>query len=272
MADAVLSARRNRAASRSGRGARMNPAILGAIVVLVVLIGAELLFQLVLKDRFTVKRVSVESELIIPNERLLEIAGISGAEHFFSLDIGAIQANLEAYPLIRAALVEKAFPDTVRISLTARKPLAVSFVRIDGRSVPVMFDEEGVIFQVGGAPADWDLPVISGLQLQSVRPGVVLPPMLHGFLADLRALQLASPTLFRQFSEYRIVRRGDHDFDVLVYPVGHPVPVRIGSAIDERLSKYIVMVLDVLQREGRLAAIAELDFRAGEVVYRLRGE
>ena len=271
MADAVLGARRvhGRARSRSHRK-RFHPLLIGAAVVLVTLGAAEALFHVLLKDSLVIQTVAVESELSFTTAELLQIAGIGESEYFFALDTEVIRRNLEQYPAVRSATVHKAFPDTLRISLEARKPLAVSFATVGGVNVPVVFDEHGVVFEVGTAVSGWDLPVVSGLQLESVRPGVQLPALLHGFLADLKQLQLGSPALFRQISEYRIVRRGEQDFEVVLYPVSYPVPVRIGTTLDETLFKYIVMVLDVFQREGKLSALAELDFRAGEVVYRLR--
>ncbi len=265
MADAVLGARRAR-----GRRRVLHPVMIGGITVLLLLVAAELLFQLLLRDVLVIRRVAVESELGFSSAELLQIAGIGESEYFFGLDTELVRRNLEQHPLVREAHVQKSFPDTLSIALEARKPLAVAFATVGGALPPVVFDEEGVVFQVGTDLSDWDLPIVSGLQLESVRPGVQLPAMLHDFLADLKSLQLAAPTLFRQISEYRIVRRGQQDFEVLLYPVSYPVPVRIGPTLDETLFKYIVMVLDVFQREGRLSALAELDFRAGEVVYRLR--
>ncbi|TVQ39987.1 MAG: FtsQ-type POTRA domain-containing protein [Spirochaetaceae bacterium] len=275
MADAVLGTRRSHRRGRSTRSRRTRslrgrPLLTGVVVVLGTLLVGELLFHMVLRDRMVIRRIAVESNLNFSSSELLEIAGIGTTEYFFGLDTEFVRRNLEQYPAVRAATVKRVFPDTLRITLEARKPLAVTFARVDGRSVPVVFDEHGVVFQVGSSVNDWDLPVVAGLQLESVRPGVQLPPMLHGFLADLKQLQLASPALFRQISEYRIVRRGEQEFEVVLYPVSYPVPVRVGVGLDETLFKYIVMVLDVFQREGKLSSLAELDFRAGEVVYRLR--
>jgi cell division protein FtsQ len=94
--------------------------------------------------------------------------------------------------------------------------------------------------------------------------------MLHEFLADVQQLKMDHPVLYDQISEYRIVRTGDHSFEVVLYPVNYGTPVRIGSEVDGSLCTYIIMVLDAFERDGRLDEIAELDFRTGEVVYRTK--
>ncbi|MFW5742866.1 MAG: hypothetical protein ACOC2D_06265, partial [Spirochaetota bacterium] len=55
-----------------------------------------------------------------------------------------------------------------------------------------------------------------------------------------------------------------------LYPMHYALPVRIGTSIDEDMIQYVMMMLDVLHREGRLSSLVELDFRNGEGVLRTR--
>jgi hypothetical protein len=59
------------------------------------------------------------------------------------------------------------------------------------------------------------------------------------------------------------------DFELLLYLTNSAVPVRVSAGIDESLLKYTLMVLDLLSKQGVLKDIQELDFRSGDVVYRL---
>jgi len=75
-------------------------------------------------------------------------------------------------------------------------------------------------------------------------------------------------------SEVRILPRNpaatdSASFDMLLYLTNSPVPVRARGAIDESLLKYTLMVLDLLSKQGIVKDIQELDFRSGDVVYRL---
>ena len=204
------------------------------------------------------------------DRELLQLAGLEQAPAYFSVDTTAVARSLEDHPSVRAATVEKVFPNRLQISITGRKPLLLTLASTSGGTRPVAVDSDGVVFELRGELASWDLPVVSGIRFEGFRPGVQLPAMLHEFLADVQQLKLDHPVLYDQVSEYRIVRTGDHSFEVVLYPVNYGTPVRIGDEVDGSLCKYIIMVLDAFERDGRLEDIEELDFRSGEIVYRTK--
>src|SRR5208282_1663458 len=120
-----------------------------------------------------------------------------------------------------------------------------------------------------------DLPVISGLDLGETGLGAQLPHAYASLFADLKGLRERAPSLYRLVSEVRILPSGDSAssdsarYDMLLYLTNSPVPVRARGAIDESLLKYTLMVLDLLSKQGIVKDIQELDFRSGDVVYRL---
>ena len=59
-------------------------------------------------------------------------------------------------------------------------------------------------------------------------------------------------------------------YDLLIYLTTSPVPVLASGTIDESLLRYSLMVLDLLSNQGVLKNIQELDFRGGDVVYRMK--
>jgi hypothetical protein len=212
----------------------------------------------------------VDSEVPFADEELLALAGIDRAPAYFSVDSARVQQNLETHPSVRSATVEKVFPNRLEISIAGRKPLLLTLAGGDDGTVPVAIDEEGIVFELERNLAALDLPIVSGIRFEGFTPGVQLPGMLHEFLGDVQQLKLDHPVLFDQISEYRIVRTGEQSFDVVLYPVGYNTPVRVGSEVDGSLCKYIIMVLDAFEREGRLAEIEELDFRGDEIVFRTK--
>jgi hypothetical protein len=64
--------------------------------------------------------------------------------------------------------------------------------------------------------------------------------------------------------------QGPGSFDMLLYLTCSPVPIRARGAIDETLLRSTLMVLDLLSRQGVVKNIQELDFRSGDVVYKVR--
>ena len=119
-------------------------------------------------------------------------------------------------------------------------------------------------------------PLLLGLATQLLQllchaeVGLELPTILVGFLESLRDLKANAPELHSLFSEYRVVRRNDYVYEVVLYPMHYSVPVRIGARVDPGMLQYALMMLDMLEREGKLAGAVELDFRSGEGVLRMR--
>ena len=238
-----------------------------AIIVLSGFVLVELVFQLLIAPNLRIEHVQVESDFPISDQELLAIAGIRGKEYYFSVRCDAVEANLASYPVVREVEVEKVFPDTLKIVLRQRKALALAFSYTEEKMVPVVFDAEGVIFQVGRSVSEWDLPVVSGLRFNPIL-GIELPSRLKPFLEEMEFLRENAPELFGLISEIKIYSTNDVDFELVLYPIGYDTRISLGEGIDEQSIKYALMVLDVMEEQGM--QVEELDFRTGDVVYRLK--
>lgn len=275
MAD-VLAGRHYEAQAAPRRRPRSLQRVLVAlIVVLTLALVAEVIYHAVVAPRLTVKFIDVVNELSMSDDELLGLAGIGLGTAFFKVNESAIVERIKRHPSVRDAYVERIFPDTIRMGVTARTPLGVALATTSTGVSPLVFDEEGVVFAVGLADVavtktvtegSAALPVVSGLRFADARPGLELPQLMVKFLHDLRQLKDESPALFDLFSEYRIVRKNDFAYEVVLYPMHFSVPVRIGTSINSDMVQYIMMMLDMLRREGRLESVSELDFRTGEGV------
>jgi hypothetical protein len=161
----------------------------------------------------------------------------------------------------------------LRIRLEARKPLAALLASDSlGRALPLAVDREGIVFQVGRELTVWDLPLLSGVQFAEVRTGLSLPASLRPFLQDLERLAGEEPALSRLISEIRLVPvRGDR-YELELFPVSHPVRLRLGERLAPETLRSALIVLDLLNRQGLSGRVRELDLRTGEVVYRVDGK
>jgi len=245
------------------------------LIVLVAILAAalvlELVYHLVIAPRLTITNVTVNNSTPIPDAELLAAAGISAGMMYFSIDTAQLESRIEAIPVVREALVELSFPNRLTVTAYQREPLAWSIVPTGSGARTVVFDDEGVVFRTDVSDSDGWMPVISGLRFPAASVGLVLPELLSGFLHSLRALKAEAPELFGLISEYRVVRKNDGAYDVVLYPMHFDVPVRIGRTIDAGMLQYVVMTLEMLKREGRLEGVAEIDFRSGEGVLRPEG-
>ena len=128
------------------------------LIALTAACGLILLARFVGEPLMTIRHVTVHSDVPLADDQVLVLSGIQGGEHWYTVSASAIQKRLEASPLVRRALVERVFPDTVRLTLWGRQPAALVLAAADGRSLPVLVDEDGVVFKVGTSSADLDLP------------------------------------------------------------------------------------------------------------------
>lgn len=271
MADVLAGENYVRREQRPERTRATQRVLVVVIVLLSLVLAGELVYHLLIAPRLAIEEIRIESDLPMSDEELLAAAGVRIGIPYFAVDAAAVEANIERFPVVRDAQVDVTFPNRLTISAVRRRPLATALAETADGTVALVFDEEGVVFRVGLGEVAEELPVVSGLRFESVEPGLELPALVVEFLAQLRRIRMQSPELYRLFSEYRIVRKNDYAYEVVLYPMHYPLPVRIGTSIDEDMIQYVMMMLDVLYREGRLSSLSELDFRNGEGVLRPHG-
>jgi len=231
------------------------------------IVAALAVFQYGIAPKVLIQHYTIESDIGASQAAILSAAGLEGKQYYFKLSTQQIAARLNAWAPVKHATVQKVFPHGLKISLVGRKPVAMAMADVKGHEVPVAFDEDGVVFESGDAIAALDLPVFSGITFRDFSLGVRLPPMLIDFIREVNQLKLSSPGLYDLISEYRIIPRSDHEFDVMVYPVHHHVAIEIGPHIDRTLCMYILRVLDVMDHDGSISKVKEIDFRTSDVVY-----
>lgn len=242
-------------------------------LLLVLLLVVEIVFQLFIAPGLVIKKIEIHcsGDFQLTDSEIFKLAGLESSRlYYFSVNTAQVEARLMQHPLVREAAVKKVFPGSMSIYLSERVPLAASLVNTGERSVPVAFDEEGVIFEIGRSLSDYNLPVISGLRFVDVKLGSRLPEELVSYLTQFKRIKESSPVLFGQISELKFINRQNAGYEVLLYPANVDIRVRTGSTIDETLLKQIFVVLDIIEKNGLKSEMDELDFRSGQVVFRTR--
>jgi len=120
--------------------------VLGAIVAVLgtVVAGAVWTYQ---SPFLRVRSVQVEGTSQIPADSIVEKVNLTG-ESMFTADLRGAQQALYRLPLISSVKVERAWPDTVKIVVTERKPWGTW----EQGGVRYTIDREGVVLGLGGAP------------------------------------------------------------------------------------------------------------------------
>lgn len=279
MADAVLPRRegttkRNRI-SRNRTGVSHH-VLLGLVILLLFVLAGELVYHFLLVPYFRISKIVVESDARVAEDVVRNLAGITPNASLLTMNPRITADRIAAHPSVRQVSVSRSFPETLVLRVDTREPVAVILAEIGGVQQAVLIDEEGVLFERGTLTAekaaDLRLPALSGLQLEGFTAGMELPIRLMGLVKRLKEMQIEAPQLFRQISEIRVLPRGSHEFEVLIYPMSYPVVLRMSSDFTIDQCTYALVVLDALRRDGRLTELAELDARGHEMVLRLREE
>jgi cell division protein FtsQ len=105
-------------------------------------------------------------------------------ENILSLDLVRLKARLQASPWVAEATVSRALPDTLRVDVRERVPLALAEVeRL------YLMDADGTLIDLfGPRTAGFDLPVVRGLAEASAEARRVHGQRLAALLTDLAEL------------------------------------------------------------------------------------
>jgi cell division protein FtsQ len=265
-----------RTRTRKGQGniKKIERVFTGFIIILLVIITLELVFHFLIAPSVLIDRIVISSDSIFKysDDFILNQAGIGTEATFFDIKDVLIEKRLMLIPAIKSVSVKKVFPSVLKIDISSRIPVGLSLVSRDGGVVPAMIDSEGVVFMAEKSSVPMDLPIISGLEFSEIRDGMRMPRELCSFLEDMEGIKRASPGLYGLISEIKFVRKSNTDYEVLLYPKNYKTRIRIGSGIDEDMLKYIIMVLEVISGQTGMEKLQEIDFRTGDIVYRIQGE
>lgn len=240
------------------------------IAVLVVFLVAEFAFYLLVIPATSTIRLSIQGSARVGYDEVCAITGITGREKWFSFDTVGTAARLASNPLFEQVRVEKQFPDKVVVSVTERVPVAVGFGTMNGKTVPVAIDRNGVVFRVGTLPEQKNLPILTGIEFDDPHAGMRLHEQLTPLLKQLHELESHNSVLLSSVSEIKIVPKPYGGYDLVIYPVHLPVRVKTDGALNEDALQYMMLVLDVVQ--DLELDVEEIDIRAGTVAYRVREE
>ncbi len=145
---------------RRGFAARALLMLQVAAVGLVAVVGAWTAWQRVFaSDSLRVGRLEVRGSHFLSEGEVRELVGPAVGESILALDIEALKARLRASPWVADATVTRALPDTVRVEIHERVPLALA--ELD--RLYLMDQDGGLIDIYGPRTGAFDLPIVRGL-------------------------------------------------------------------------------------------------------------
>ena len=83
---------------------------------------------------------------------------------WIGFDTALAASQIASYGSVESVSVEKRFPNRIFVTVKERVPVAISFVQIEGKTVSVQIDKNGVLFKSNAASASSSVPLITGLE------------------------------------------------------------------------------------------------------------
>ena len=154
---------RRRTRVRPRRRALTTRLLLGAQVAAVALLAVAFAWtawqRVFASDRLRVGRLEVRGSHFLSEGEVRELVGPAVGESILALDIEALKARLRSSPWVADATVTRALPDTVRVEIHERVPLALA--ELD--RLYLMDEDGGLIDIYGPRTGAFDLPIVRGL-------------------------------------------------------------------------------------------------------------
>lgn len=191
---------------RRGWPSRLLVTLQVAAILILLGVGAWAAYQKVTgSERLRVGRVEVQGSHFLSEGEVRELLGRAVGENILSLDIEALKARLRASPWVADATVTRTLPDTVRVEIRERVPLALAEVdRL------YLMDGEGALVDIYGPRTGvFDLPIVRGLlgvDEESRRDRARRAGVLLSDLAELG--QEISEVFVEPSGDLRVVLRG----------------------------------------------------------------
>ena len=212
-----------------------------ALIVCGVAIGSFAAYRHVQSgQQFAVKTIVVEGAVHAPRAAIDAVTKQYAGMNLFKLDIARVRRDLGALPWIRHVDIEAKVPDTLRIRISERAPVAL----VEDGGVIRYVDDQGVPFaELSATVGDNDLPLIvvspSAAGATSPNPSAARPPRP---LADARGdiarcvtllhdIRVGDPQLYARISEVSPIAPSgfaifDREIGALVYADADDISAR----------------------------------------------
>ncbi|QSI05269.1 cell division protein FtsQ/DivIB [Treponema pedis] len=241
------------------------------IMFFVIALAVEVIFYAIILPSRSAAIIEISGcENLSPYE-IQKLSGLSGEVKWLSINSSAVSKRLVSSPLIASVTVEKKFPDRISIKVAERQPVAVSFAEINGKTVPMEIDKDGVVFRIGSGAVTRNLPIVTGLTFNNPRAGMKINKRLTEFFVQLDLLQKKQPVLLNEVSEIKIEPGRYGGYDLRIYPVKTRFSIITSKILTEDTLRYMLLLIDVACDTGLDKDISELDIRGSNAIYKKRG-
>lgn len=203
----------------------------------------------------------------ISEDELFHVIAPIANDSWFMFDSRLAENTLADVPGIAYASVTKHFPNKVNISIIEREPVAMTFVNLSGRSVPVEIDKNGILFERREAMSD-SIPIVSGIPVEHLTSGMRVPMKYKALIEQIAHIRSLPQRYFAAISEICVMPKEYGNYELVLIPAYSRTKVLTDRVLNEDALQYMMVVLDVVNSIE--PNVAEIDLRYGSVSYRTR--
>jgi cell division protein FtsQ len=235
-------------------------------IILGLLILAEILIYTVLMPCLAPVKVTYSGLETFSAQQISNYLEITPKLTWIQFDSAKAATKLAGNAVIENVVIEKRFPDQVFVNIVERKAAAVSLVNINGKTVPIQIDKNGVIFAVDRGMPNASVPLITGFSFESISEGMRLNGKLRPLMEQIAEIQSTNPEYFSVLSEIRVVPKDYGSYELELYPVHSRIKVITDRTLNLETLQYMMVVLDVFN--SMQTNVTELYLRYGSIYYK----
>jgi cell division protein FtsQ len=253
--------------SVSARKWRIKLFILKILVgVLCVLLILNVILYFVLIPALSPIKIMYEGLQQYQSKDLRQIMGANANCTWFKFDTADVMSALSLISGIVVISVEKCFPDKVIICVAERIPIAMMLTAENGRTKQTFLDKNGVVFSLPANIQQYDLPLISGLLVESYDTEMRISKNYRILFEQLVEMTLLPQNYFAAVSEIHVLPKNYNRYDLALYSVHTRQRILLDKRLNEMALQYTVVALDTT--DSFASSISETDLRYGSIFYR----
>ncbi len=136
----------------------MNKSLLGLILLFVFLTTYSPKFNNTISSKFNIKKIDIYDNSILNSNAIIKELNFLYAKNLFFLDIKSVEKKLSKFDLIESFSVKKIYPNTLKISIIEKKPIAI----LQNKKKKLFISDKGDLINFREINIYRDLPTVFG--------------------------------------------------------------------------------------------------------------
>ena len=202
---------------------------------------------------FRLSKIELKGNIRVTRQDIIHSASLEKNINIFKVNVREIGREIEELPWIKKVSVERQFPNTLKINVSERNPIAL--INLGDF---YYFDEDGYIFAMADSDIGWNFPIFSGIDKVNLLKGDDTTISLID--EGITLLKLLRKSDGRMTIQNTAELHFDRDDGITLYSVKQKPPVHLGRGYLAKKLKHAERVYSDLRKKGIKAARLEADF------------